>query len=260
MSTIAELRELLDSEQYDFRYDIGIAQPSQSVEIIDRDRIVQGIASHYAIIRVKAELDQILEGLNTLELQDLIRQNPQKMRPLFLHADPVPLTADQMIDLFTTKFSPVGSNRREVEEAIVMHWVNFIQMIESEWLCVVTFLQFRYCFNKHLQSKGFMRGLIVYISTDGNGVVDVISPDGEQTEFHISFEDILAFTTGSPSSPPLGFQPAPSLSFITTSPYPRANTCSNTLNLPMLQPLVSFERFGYYMSSGILNAAGFGRV
>ena len=81
-----------------------------------------------------------------------------------------------------------------------------------------------------------------------------------KNEFQISFENILAFATGAFSEPPLGYEPHPSLSFQTNSPYPRANTCANTIYLSITEPLVPFESFVYYMTSGILNSAGFGRV
>ena len=70
--------------------------------------------------------------------------------------------------------------------------------------------------------------------------------------------DILFFTTGAPREPPLKIDPTPSVSYQYTSPYPRSNTCSNTIYLPTNE--IPFEKFLYYMSSGITNPAGFGRV
>ena len=70
-----------------------------------------------------------------------------------------------------------------------------------------------------------------------------------KTEFKIGFDNILAFTTGSSSEPPIGFHPTPSLSFHSSSLYPRANTCANVLCLPLVQ--MSFENFVYFVSSGV---------
>ena len=134
------LRELLASNEYDFRYDAGVAQPCHAMSLADRDTIVQSLATHYTIIQGKAELDQIVEGLDTLHVLELIRSNPRAMRPLFVHAESVPLTADVMIDMFSPKLSPVGANRRELEEAAVMHWVNYIQLIESEFITCTHYL------------------------------------------------------------------------------------------------------------------------
>lgn len=96
--------------------------------------------------------------------------------------------------------------------------------------------------------------------TDGHGKVEAVSHDGVTTHFEITFATIVAFATGCPSEPPVGFRPMPSIRFQTTSPYPRANTCTNTVHLPIQQPLLPFEKFVYYVTSGILNTAGFGRV
>ena len=54
------------------------------------------------------------------------------MRPLLVHADSVPLTADAMICLFSPRLSPIEANRRELEESAVMQWVTYIQMIEGK--------------------------------------------------------------------------------------------------------------------------------
>ena len=89
--------------------------------------IVQSFSTHYAVVRVKAELDQILEGLATLDVLDLIRSNPIKMRTLLVHSNAVPLTADMMLDMCQARLSPVGANRREAEEEVVMQWVKAIE-------------------------------------------------------------------------------------------------------------------------------------
>lgn len=77
-------------------------------------------------------MDQILCGMSvTLNFLELVRQNPKSMRSLFVHQDPIPLTADALYDLLPVQFSPVGSNMREREEEIVMQWNELIQCIEG---------------------------------------------------------------------------------------------------------------------------------
>ena len=61
----------------------------------------------------------------------------------------------------------------------------------------------------------------------------VISSDGSTDTCHITFERILEFATGASKEPPIGFQPQPSISFQQSSRFPRANTCINTLYLPL---------------------------
>ena len=129
--TVEEMRALLDSEEFEFRFDIGFADLSSKLELSDRDRIVQSLATHFTIVRVKAQIDQMIEGLNTLGIYDLIKANPRIMHKLFI-SQPEPITSDFMLNLFQTRFSPEGSNRREDEEQVVMYWVHFIDMIECK--------------------------------------------------------------------------------------------------------------------------------
>lgn len=92
--------------------------------------------------------------------------------------------------------------------------------------------------------------------TDVKGEVATKAPDGSTHTFSIKFEDVLAFSTGAPTEPPMGFQPSPSLSFQSDSLFPRANTCSNTLFITLQS--MGFELFMYYMCYGIIGSAGFG--
>lgn len=75
---------------------------------------------------------------------------------------------------------------------------------------------------------------------------------------NVSLPDILAFVTGAPSLPPLGFLPQPSIQFHATSAFPKANTCSNTLYLPLQR--MTYDEFKYKILYGISNSFGFGQV
>ena len=97
----------------------------------DCDCIVQFFAKHFTVVRVKAQLDQMIDGLKALGIYDLIKANPRSMHKLFT-SKPTPITSDVVINLFQTRFSPEGSNRREDEEQVVMFWVRFLEMIECK--------------------------------------------------------------------------------------------------------------------------------
>ncbi|KAK0149970.1 G2/M phase-specific E3 ubiquitin-protein ligase [Merluccius polli] len=58
--------------------------------------------------------------------------------------------------------------------------------------------------------------------------------DCEEGEGAVSVEEVLMFTTGLNSLPPSGLEPSPRIEFLDDSPFPMANTCSNTLKLPLL--------------------------
>ena len=98
------------------------------------------------------------------------------------------------------------------------------------------------------------------MSLDNDGLFEGISPEGSIENFHVTLDMILMFATGCHSEPPVGFTTRPSLRFQSGSPYPSANTCTNTINLPLADTNSSFEQFVYFMSYGVLNSAGFGCV
>ncbi|XP_062308193.1 G2/M phase-specific E3 ubiquitin-protein ligase-like [Osmerus eperlanus] len=57
----------------------------------------------------------------------------------------------------------------------------------------------------------------------------------EQQQTTVSLEDLLMFSSGLSSLPPAGIVPQPRIEFLTNSPFPMANTCANTVKLPLLQ-------------------------
>ena len=124
-----ELNQIVENEEFDFLYDCGIQ--TRSITMAKKDDVISAIAKHYCIVICKAELDQLIEGLSTLQVLDLVRSNPDVMRELFIYVEPKKLSSDYIIDLFTPSYSPQGCNRREFEEAAVMKWIQFIEIIEG---------------------------------------------------------------------------------------------------------------------------------
>lgn len=153
MSSIEEMRALLDSNEFNVRFEIGLGGPTSHFQFSDRDRLVQSFSMHYSILMVKAELDQMLDGMKTLGVLDLMRSNPKTMRPLFVPGGPV-LTTDSMFDLFRGVFSPKGSNQREIEESIIVMWSNYLQLIEG----------------KHIACCVALAIAIVFVDNDGKVV------------------------------------------------------------------------------------------
>ena len=130
--SVEDLHSLLNSDEYDFRYDLGVATNVQSVQLGDKENIVMQLANHFTIFQCKAELDQILCGLSeTLGLLDLVRGNPIIMRPLFVKATKPPLTAESLYDLFVMHYSKDGSNIKEREEVTGMRWFSFLECVEG---------------------------------------------------------------------------------------------------------------------------------
>lgn len=119
-----QLKDLLNSsEDYDFRFDLGITDTT------NRDKLVSSVALHYGVLVVKAELDQILCGLS--ETLDALRLIPTLMRPLFVWAKPPPLTAEGVYDMLPALLSENGNNARECQETIMMFWNDFLENVEG---------------------------------------------------------------------------------------------------------------------------------
>ena len=243
----------------EFRYDCGVPQPSSVLKISDQDMIISSIAKHFAVHRCKTELDQLLKGLENLGVLELVRANTKMMREIFLGTVIMKnVTADLLFDLFPAHFSATGSNRREQEERIVMFWDNYNQKVEGKSNVILSFIIFRCNISlQHYFSAGQpAHSPILSGSPEGFEVRD--PRDKTMATFKIAPHDILSFATGAASVPPLGFIPTPSLQFDDTSFFPRANTCANTLYLPLRS--MNIDEFIFYMSFGVCNAAGFGRV
>lgn len=77
----------------------------------------------------------------------------------------------------------------------------------------------------------------------------------EERNGSLSLEDILMFATGLREIPPAAIQPKPRLLFQTTSRFPVADVCANTIKIPVLH---SYEDFQEAMDYGIQNSPGFG--
>ena len=80
--------------------------------------------------------------------------------------------------------------------------------------------------------------------------------DVKGEKFQVSLSDVMIFTMGVPSEPPLGFSHKPCIKFC-DGQFPRANTCINSLFLPT--SLKTSEDFTYSMCFAILNVGGYGK-
>jgi hypothetical protein len=70
-------------------------------------------------------------------------------------------------------------------------------------------------------------------------------------------EDVLVFITGASVPPPKDFETTPTIEFHDGN-LPRANTCSTTLNLPIVYK--EYEVFKGKMDLAILNSSSFGQA
>ena len=125
-------RNLLSRDTYDYRFEVGIAEPVKDIRFSEKNTLISGIAKHFVIHQVKAELDQILSGLSqTLNVLVHIKQHPNLFRPLFVFNE-IKVTGDMLFDLFHPKLSPKGSNIHTKEEAAIIYWLDLLQNIQGD--------------------------------------------------------------------------------------------------------------------------------
>ena len=111
------------------------------------------------------------------------------------------LTAEMLDDLYTPKYSEIGSNRRVKEESVMMHFTHFLEDVEA-----------------------------------GEAATTVLCPETDElSSMTLRLADILQFLTGSPSIPVLGFEANASVTFehADVSRKLHVSTCSLELCFPV---------------------------
>lgn len=114
-----------------YRYTCGVGKPSKSIRTEDRETVIKSFCLHFVILSVKAELDDILDGMSAFGILTFVREYPALCRELFVKGYSKPPTADYVFDLFKPSLSQQGSNMREVEEKQVVNWFNFLRLVEG---------------------------------------------------------------------------------------------------------------------------------
>lgn len=131
VQTTEQLHILLDSEEFSFRFEFGFSAPSRTFTVADKDDIVKSLSLQYLIYANRAEIDQLKDGLQTLGVLQLMQQYFYLFRPLLQSTTKPSLTASQMLRLFHPMWSPIGSNRREKEELIILNWTTYLNELQG---------------------------------------------------------------------------------------------------------------------------------
>ena len=115
------------------RYECGISKPTGCIQNADREDIISSLWLHFVVLTAKAELDDLVAGLKSLDILSPVRENPVLSCQLFIKGTPKCLSADTLYDMFTADLSPSMSNWRDKEEAQLVNLANFLQFIESKF-------------------------------------------------------------------------------------------------------------------------------
>ena len=185
------------------------------------------VATHHTVAKSLAEIHQFIDGLKIFGVLDLLRQYPVEAADLFQFKTRR-LTAEKIDSIFQSTLSPEGSNRHEKEMAILFNWRQFLEDVEQ--------------------------GDVISTTSDPLQEQDV--------KINVSLSAVLAFVTGSPAIPPLGFSPEPRIVF-DYEVLPRklhVHTCSNEIHFPVAEDLLSYETFKDDFLFCMFNSPGFGMV
>ena len=125
-----EFKDLLGSDEYEFRYACGLTKPSMRIPFSDKDKVVTDISLHCSVLASLAELEQLRRGLTIQKFASLMECYPAVLKKAFRPPE-VQITSDIIQDLYVPSFSPKGSNRRNTEEAILMTWIRYLQSLEG---------------------------------------------------------------------------------------------------------------------------------
>ena len=111
----------------------GFCKPVCNLALDDRPNIIAALLHYHLIARVKAELDQFIEGLSTHDFLNIVRKDPNMWKPFFVHSNSK-LTTDVIKDLFTViKYSSRGSNHRPDEERTYIFFVDFLDRCDGQY-------------------------------------------------------------------------------------------------------------------------------
>ena len=231
---LEELEKIEDPEAFSkrasfecsFRFKAGFSKPLITFE--EKDKLFHAIALHYTLLSSLSEINQFMEGLNVHGLLDHLRKHPKQARRLFLYTENQ-LNAELVDDLFVPSFSPKGSNTRAAEELVSLNFTRYLEDVES----------------------GGVTCKIVDLNTN------------EESELQITLPALLQFITGSSSVPALGFvDKPPSITFQHDASGRKlsANTCANTLHLPVNNTFLNYDSFKVEFTSCMAESPGFGNV
>ena len=127
VETAEELRAMIGTDDYDFRFDCGYAKPTSQLEITDRDKVVKCVWLHYIFFLPHAELEQLKKGFReTLEMELVVLLHPSEMRSFLAASSDFDITPSSLLDSLVVCYSDQGSNKRTAEEAIMINWSDYI--------------------------------------------------------------------------------------------------------------------------------------
>lgn len=130
------LREII-TEHLGFRFQCGYTKPTTQIDLTDKEQLVRALRLHHVFFVPLAELEQLRSRLReTLQLEILMCSHPALMLGFLVASNNFEVTASYLLDSFVIKYSEQGSNMRTPEEAVILHWNEYVTACASEQLAL----------------------------------------------------------------------------------------------------------------------------
>lgn len=118
----------MSQQEYEFLIDCGYPKALRDCVLDDKTYMVECGILHYTHYRIRAELDQIKEGLAKVGVLSAIkRRRPNIWKPLLCADRRLDITVEYIRQLFEPSFSETGSNARLVEEDVIYNWEEYLK-------------------------------------------------------------------------------------------------------------------------------------
>lgn len=200
-------------------------KPSCQLQMVDKEMLIKSIWLHYVFCALHVELEQLRKGLlKTLQMETFVHSYPREFYNYLVGSTMFDVMPEYILDCFTIRYSDQGSNDRTHEEAIIMHWTDYVMECEGKNLA---------------------------LCVDINGLRFTIFTD-------VSIADILHFVSGATKLPATGFTTMPSIRFSDVDGFPFSSTCDISITIPRSFGLLSYAEFKSRMDMSILDSFGFG--
>ena len=97
------------------------------MDISDKEIIIRTIWLHYVFFHPHCELEQLCKGLcETLQVELLVCLHPERIHGLLAASTSYDITPEFFLEEFVIHYSDAGCNNRTKEEAVILHWSDFV--------------------------------------------------------------------------------------------------------------------------------------
>ena len=119
--------------ELDFHFECGYLKPTSQMQLADKDHLFKCVWLHYVFFVPHAELEQLRKGLQeTLQLELLVCLHPHKIWSLLVASSDFEVSTEFFLDSFAICYSEQGCNKRTAEEAVILHWNDYVTDCEGK--------------------------------------------------------------------------------------------------------------------------------